>query len=421
MNRALIILLLSFLSYGLSSGEPVSLQEAVSIALKSNPQLAAARFEIEAAKARSMDAGKAPNPEIEMALRRSQAEGQEREGSAFLGFSQRFPVTDRLRQRREVRLTEIELAQAEVGNAERLHIAEVLRQAVEFFAAHDRVLVLQELEQQTADYVTVAEQRLSRAEGSELDLASAETERVLALQAAQQAEAEVRKALAELKPLLGLPPSAPLQLAGDLSSSIHELRGTLQITLECAVNRPDVLAAQLRLARAQRALQLARAERWEDWELEAGYENERSVDEPVGPERDHFFGVGLRIPLPLRNRGEGRMAEAAAEVAKADQLLAASQLAANAEVSAEREACLQARAQVHSLQTRVLPLIREREAMTRDAYAKGTIDFTPVLQLQQQQTRLREALVDAQRNHALALVRLQAAQGSHSFLSQPAK
>ncbi len=38
---------------------------------------------------------------------------------------------------------------------------------------------------------------------------------------------------------------------------------------------------------------LARAESVEDWEVEAGYEAERSVDEPEGVERERFVGISL--------------------------------------------------------------------------------------------------------------------------------
>lgn len=394
-------------------GEALTLDGAVSLALERHPQLMAARLEVAAAEARLIDAGKLPNPEIEFSGRRSQAEGEEWEGSAFAGISQRFPVTDRLRRSRDVRSAEIDLAQWEVRNAERELIAEVQSQFVRVLGARERTRLMEELVSHASAFVTLAEQRLAEAQGSELDVASARTEVTLASQARLRAESEVRAALAALRPLLALEPGAPLEPAGDLRSAIAQLHRSVTLQPRTTLERSDVVAARIELERAEAEQRLAVAQRWEDWEMAFGYEFERSVDEPVGAERDHYFGLGLRIPLPLRNRGEGRIAEAGAKAAKAAWLLQAARSVSLGEVAREIEAVHQASSLANSLATETIPLLEERREKTKQAYARGLIEFVMVLQLEQQQARLREALLDSFRDEALALVRLQAAQGSH--------
>ncbi|HUF60799.1 MAG TPA: TolC family protein [Verrucomicrobiales bacterium] len=416
-------ILIALLAFGDTlRGTELTPDTVVSIALAHHPQLQAIRFDIQAAQARSIDAGRLPNPEIELSARRSQATAGDREGSVFAGLTQRFPITGRLRRTRQVRQIEVDLAHAELEDAERLLVAEVLSRFVRSQATVERVSVMEDLVGRMEGYVKLAEQRLANAQGSDLDVAAARTEALLAHQATRQAEFEVREAFAALRPLLGMRPGAEIRLAGGVVSTIAKLQESVRLTVPGSLDRTDVTAAKVSRERAEIQQRLVDAERWEDWEVAIGYENERSVDEPLGAERDHFFGIGLRIPLPLRRRSLGRIAEARAEAAKADQILRATQAASLAEVANGIEAVRKAEALARSLSQETLPLIEEREQKTREAYAQGLIDFTPVLQLQQQQTQLRESLLESRRDHALALVRLQAAMGSHPRLNfQPNK
>ncbi|MEM7010207.1 MAG: TolC family protein, partial [Verrucomicrobiota bacterium] len=317
---------------------------------------------------------------------------------------------------REVRQADVRLARAEVAEAERQFINDVQHQFVLALAAKAKIEVLAELEAGTTAYVDLAKQRLEVAQGSQLDVTSVQIEVVLAKQAKQQAEGDLREAEAALRPLLGLTPDAGLTLSGDLSSVIAALRRSTRLTVPSDLARADIVAAQLKLDRAESATHLAHSERREDWEWFVGYESERSIDQPIGAERDHFFGVGLRIPLPLRNKGEGRIAEAKAQAEQAQQLLAATRLQASGEVASAIEAVRKAQVAGAGLRDETLPLLDEREAKTREAYEQGVIDFTAVLQLQQQRARLREALLVSDQEHALALARLQAVLGSNPNL-----
>ncbi|MEM1294044.1 MAG: TolC family protein [Verrucomicrobiota bacterium] len=382
---------------GSSAELRLDLDSAVTLALRSHAQLAAARLEVAVAKARLIDAGKLPNPEVEVSLTRSQAGGDDREGNVFAGFSQRFPITDRLRQTRKVREVDVELAIAEVQDAERRFIGAVQREYLRALEAEATISVLTDLKTNAQDYVALAEQRLKEALGSELDLASAKTEALLADQSLRVGEGHFRETLAALRPLLGLDPEAQVRLTDGLSDAVAELRDQVNVGPPAAPDRADVVSALLALQRAEAMLDLAHAERLEDWEVSLGYENERTVDEPFDADRDHFFGVGLRIPLPFRNKGKGRMAEA--EVAVAVESVRRTHIAFS------------------GMQADLLPLLEQREEQTREAYAQGAIDFYPVIQLQQQKGKLRQMLLANEGEYALALSTLQTAQGSHPALN----
>ena len=84
------------------------------------------RLRIREALGRSAQAGRHANPDLESSF---ENDPRFREWRAEIGFSQRFPVTDRLRREKEIGRTEIRTAEAEVREVERGLITSA-RQAV---------------------------------------------------------------------------------------------------------------------------------------------------------------------------------------------------------------------------------------------------------------------------------------------------
>ena len=418
MDRFLTFLLVWVAGFSvISATEKLSLDGAIQRALQVHPELNAARAEINIARARLVEAGLLDNPELQVSVRSSLVDGSDREGSVFLGYNQKFPITDRLRRARELRVSDLELACAEVREVEREFVSKVQKHYIAAVAARSKIDVLRGLEEDSIHYVSLAKKQLAQALGSELDVAAAETEQILAIQARTSAQGEYREALARLRPMVGVSPSTSLELIQSIDSVISSLRRSVQARASSQLERSDVTAAKVRRSRAEAREQLAFSETLEDWEIAAGYQNERTVDVPVGVERDHFLGVGLRIPLPVRKKGQGKIAEAQAEKDKADYLLKAARARSQSEVEVALESVHRTTETLDSLQNRILPLLRERESKTRKAYQEGLTDFSMVIRLQQQQARTGEALLQAKTDQAEALAGLQTALGSHPLLS----
>ena len=89
---------------------PVHAQPAVVVTLSTvgdrvraqNPELAAARLRIQEAAARANQSGRLPNPNFETALEHNRSF---REHKLEVGFSQRFPVTNRLSLEKNLSIT----------------------------------------------------------------------------------------------------------------------------------------------------------------------------------------------------------------------------------------------------------------------------------------------------------------------------
>ncbi len=393
------------------------MDDAVKKALACHPQLKVARSEVAIAQARLIDAGKLDNPIFEYSVQSQIMDGSERQGEGFFGYSQKFPITAKLSRQRDFGKAEIRVACAEIHEEERKLIRDVQTYYIDAAGALARIAVLNQVVKDLDEQMKLVKNQVDVARASELDLSAAETEKLLAAEASQFVKYSYREAIAGLRATLGMCPEDSLHLSQNLLSVTSALRKTVQMSVPEELNRPDIVAARMREEAACVKEALACAESLEDWEFATTYQTMRSFDEPVGMERERFLGMGVKIPLPIRKQGQGAIAEARAEKDKAGLQVEALQTMSRTEIAVQIEALNRSQGTIEALGNRVQPILRTRLQKTRDAYSQGLIDFSQVLLLQQQQTRIRERTIDAQLDLARGLARLQFALGSNPHLN----
>jgi len=216
-----------------------------------NPDLAAARLRIDEARARVKQSGLLSNPQLSTSFEQDPTFGELGGG---IGFSQAFPVTDRLRLEKEVTQVQVAVAEAEVADVERRLTGQAQRAAVQLLALQQQMdLRVQQLKvaRELADYTDGV---ASKGEGSPLDAAQAKLE-------ANQFEVDIRQLdirsqqlNGALKPLIGLSPSDSLSLAGSLSDVSMPPMEKPDL-----MQRKDYEAARLSVVAASRAIQLEKA------------------------------------------------------------------------------------------------------------------------------------------------------------------
>src|SRR5262249_57473646 len=132
----------------------------------------------------------------------------------------------------------------------------------------------------------------------------------------------------QLKLLAGMPPDAPLQLRGALRSPPPVVDRTLAIQ-QALARRPDLEVSRADITTARARVQKEQAEgRW-DATVNVGYQrqdfgfplNGVTSSGATRPIQDvfHYFGGGVSIVLPVRNRNEGNVAAALAESQAAER------------------------------------------------------------------------------------------------------
>ena len=121
-GHALVCAALFSMAGSLSAQSQVTLnsEEAVQMALANNPLLQDAHAVVSQAEARFLQSGRLDNPELGLSYAGDQAFNNEGEQSFGLAFSQRFPVTNRLKLEKALAQKEIEVARAEIDDEVRL-------------------------------------------------------------------------------------------------------------------------------------------------------------------------------------------------------------------------------------------------------------------------------------------------------------
>ncbi|MEO7297434.1 MAG: TolC family protein [Verrucomicrobiota bacterium] len=391
-------------------------QDAASIALENNRDLAAARFAVQQAEGRLKQAGLWPNPDFELSRQRDTPFANEGEYSFSAGFKQRFPITGRLQKAKAVGRVDVALAWAEIRNRERLLIGEVL-------AKSRSVLVLKELLKTSDDtakfleqLVQVSEKRLTVAEVSVTDVNLAKLELQRLRLAQNQFQIEQSASLSELNRLLGRDAKEPLEIIGELNTaplptSLNELRQKVLAL------RPDRQQAILSIDRGAAEVKLARALKWEDWSVGFDYSRDRQVfNAPVGNKEDQFVGLSLSIPLPLWNKNQGRIAEARATEERAKAELAALDLTILAEVQIAFNRVEQLQPLIQQYRQETLKLAEDNIVLLQKGYAQGLVSISLIIQAQQQLATLRQSFWETVGQFARAQTDLETASATSPFL-----
>ena len=395
----------------------LTLDQAVPDALRDNLDLRAAYFEVEKARGRLIQAGLWPNPELGFSTTTDRTFRNEGERTSTAGFQQAFPISGRLHFAKQVSRVDVAQAMAEIRNRERLLIGEVERDFLTVLLLRQQISANREFIGANREFVDLFEQRLKRAEVSEVDvnLARVELQRLELESALLEADLTARELSLKLR--LGLQPEQPLSVEGNIEALAARFRPeNYEATM--VVNRPDLRQAELGIDRANAEVWLARAEAWADWTLGSDYESERRVDDPTGIRTDPSFAFRVSIPLAIWNRNQGRVYEQRAAGEQARQQVEALRLSIRSEIATGRARALKLREVTRNYRGKLLPSLARTADLVRKGYAEGLVAPTQIIQVQQQRATLRAAFLSANTSYIQTLVDLETATASSPFLQK---
>ena len=401
MCYKIIFLILAINATGLHA-ETLTIEGAVTRALRSNPDLAAARWSIEEARGRIIQSGRLPNPELESELKPN-VRGREFLFSA--GFMQKIPVTKRLHLERAISQAQLAQAEAEVLDAGRLVSAQVRTAAVKLLALQEQKALKEKQRANSLKLAEEAERNAQKAEGSTLEAAQFGLEAQQLSLDLLQADSERAALAGELRPLLGLGAATTVEITGELPAPSAPAGGA------SPERRADYRAAQAKESAAQTGIDLARAGKWDDASYGLAAEFDRSEDAPDGLENDGFIGFKFSIPLPFWNKNEGKIHEATAAAARAGQEKQALAQRIRSEAAAAQQ---EMAAAAHIIAQTSGPLLKQALALEEQflkAKADGQATLTDVLRSREKRFAIEAARLNALRDWHLARARLLSAQG----------
>lgn len=375
---------------------PMTLEQAIELALSSNPGLRVAGHSVAIAEGARLQAGLLPNPELSVL----------REGVQRAGRTQTVQISQPLELggKRAARVRVAELDQTLATDTLRLTAsglrADVTAAYFNALTAQERVALAQgavELANKASSAATrrVAAGKISPVDESRSTVAAAGARLELAA-----AQAELAGARRRLGALWGgsLPDEQSLILPA--STSLPPL-ATLQARLESS---PRLQRAASQLAREEAQVRLEQTQRVPD------------VAVIIGGRKDDDLGrsqavLGLSIPLPLFNRQQGNVLSALRRAEQAKAELAVTRLELEQALADAYQRAELAQLQLDTVRTGMLPAAQSALDATVTGFELGKFSFLDVLDAQRTLSQVRTQYLNAmsERYRALAEVQRHAA------------
>jgi cobalt-zinc-cadmium efflux system outer membrane protein len=302
----------------------VTLGQALSLALKNNPELAALSWEVRTGEAKTLQASLYTNPEIEVEVENfgGSREGEENPDGTVdknrrfdgaettITLSQLIELGGKRSKRKQVAAIERDLLGWDY-EAKRLDIITEVRKAfIDLLAMQERLSLMENLVQLSGKVYTTVSERVKAGKVSPVE----ETKAKVALLIIRIEQERVRRDLEVARKRLA-------GTWGSTSPVFQKVKGDLEaITsippFEDLINRvsqnPDIARWTTEYKQRQAALDEEKTNRLPDLTIGGGV---RYLDES----EDQTFIMGLSIPLPLLDRNQGGVLEARYRIDKAKE------------------------------------------------------------------------------------------------------
>lgn len=370
--------------------EALTLEQAIDLAERRQPELVEARALIEAAAGRAEQAGKFPNPDGIAKIEQAPFNGRTLGEAQYLaGIAQPVPLGGRLSKAREAetlerdrRAGELEVRRRELHRRVHSAFATALYQE-QAFQSQTKIA------ESTEKAVTMAKARADAGDALPEDVARAEMERARTKVELRRTASLREQALFALIAAIGDPSLSVRSLAGELDAAF-EIPTLESLAADLSAN-PTAVAADAAVRVESARVDLAKAQRIPDVKVEVLYRR-------LQAEKENTFDVGLSIPLPLFDRNQGRLREARAELQAAE----ARSLATKNDLTLRfREAHSQltsALATARVLQTEILPRADTVLKAAEARYAAGDASLNDLLPVRRDWAAVRLTYLESLRD-----------------------
>jgi cobalt-zinc-cadmium efflux system outer membrane protein len=379
-----------------SAQQPVSLtlQDAMDLALRENPELAAAAKEVLALEGRLRQAGVLPNPALGAALEDFGNSRLRQQGDREIGFQvgQLIELGGKRDARIKQAQSDLALAQWDLQTT-RLNVIEQVRtRFADVLASQEREALAGETLEVARQFAEAVGKRVQAGKVSPVE----ETRARLAYSSAEveleQAKRQLIAARQNLSALWNDPAPRFDKAIGELGE-LAPLPPYEQF-LERGRRNPDLARWSDEAARRRADLQAQRAKAVPDVTVSAGVARFSEFN-------DHAYTVGISVPIPLFDQNRGGILEASRRLDQAEderRAAEARQLAGLAQIY-QRLTAIQN--EIETLRTILLPGAQSAFDAASKGYQLGKFGFLDVLDAQralfQTRSQYLRALADYQR------------------------
>ncbi len=395
-------------------GESITLAAALARTLRGSPELAAYNFELRAAEARILQAGLRPNPAIALDIENPTGSGAYKSGDQMentLTLSQLIELGGK----RPARVFEAEAGRAVVAWEYQVKRVAVLKTTtiafIDALSAQRRLELAEEVVKVSGDTVKLTEERVNVGRGNAVESIRAKVAVASARIEVEQARRDIATARGNLAAQWGAKQADFGAVRGDLDQ--HAGAPSLQNLRQRLLGNPDLARWTAERERREAILAKQQTLARPDITLLAG-------PRVIGKGDDATFVAGFSIPLPFRNRNQGNIAEARANLEKMTEEKRAAEARAFALLNEAFQALTGAEREIAILEGSVIPGAQDAEKQLNEGYAAGRFTQFEVLDARRTLNAARVQQVRALADYHKAQAELDALTARPTALPKPA-
>ncbi|OLC39823.1 MAG: hypothetical protein AUH81_00300 [Candidatus Rokubacteria bacterium 13_1_40CM_4_69_5] len=380
----------------------LSLEEALTVALRENPTLRAKTFELQATRAQEITAGVRPNPTASYTAEKFGSSSQTfLEHTATVG--QTIETGGKRRRRLDSARAATRVAGYELDDTRRQVLFQAKKSFTDVLVAQ-ATLGLAEQNLRTLDEVERIQRfRAERGDISELELTRIQVQRFAFERDAADARQAITVGKIALRSVVGASAIAEdFEVVGDLAFGDVPVNREELYRLALA-RRPDLRAADAARDKARADINLARANAW--WDVTPQVEYKRT------DANEQTFGFGISVPIRIFDRNQGEIARTRAEAERVDAQREAVATQALSEVDTAISTVLLQRERITVLRDTYLPKAERARQTVEFAYRRGGVSLLDFLDAQRTYRETALEHVRALGNYWGALYQLEAAVG----------
>lgn len=415
MSRLLFMLLFLYaitIGYGQQLPENLSLEEAISFALKNNPNLKTTEAEISASHGRYISTFWLPSPRLSFsyeAVPTGKSLGNFGERYIEISQSFDFPSSIILRNMRLSKETDIRKSEYERKTLETTLLVKrayliCLAKAEKLKASEENLVIAK-------DFWQKAEVRLKVGEGTNLEFLTAQVEFSQAQNLFESAKNNLKNAYNQLAFALGLDNGQEIKnikLNDILNFYPYDVK-LEELQLELNNKNPLIQSASLNQAKASIEQKLAWSNALPNFDI-------AYFRETIGG-NSGFYGVsiGISIPLWFMFNQRGQIQEASANLRSSEFTLKAIQNEAVLNVRNAVNNFENQNRQVMLFTKEIIPQSQEVYRTAKASYEAGEITYLEYLQAQQTLLNSKSSYIDSLLDYNFALVEIEEAFGRRLF------
>ena len=411
--KAIVTLFCLALSVRLAAAETpsLSLAQALAMAHERNPAIEISRERVNAAEGMHTQAGLLPNPSLTATSENQPFSGSP--GFSFANQTDDYIYASQIVELGGKRGRRMDAAQAGVAAAgEEAEIASrqlAARVGTDYWNADGTAMVRDLYRAEAAMFAQMTEYsggrvREGAAAGADLLRIQIESDRLRT--SANFATAEANRSLIALYHDMG---ASDFPQDVTFADSIENLERVDAPPIEVVLRqRPEMRAAEDRLKQAQANVSLEHANAIPDPDLMFGYKRWSGYNQFTGL-NTMFFGV--KAPIPIFNRNQGKISAADAEFRIAKRNLSAQEMTIRAEVASTNSDYLNSREAIDRILAGMSDRANRNLEITSQAYRIGGTDLIRYLDAERVRIETRVTYVRALARYHQSVVNLQYATG----------